>query len=216
MGLGDTPSFDDTVDALAVSSDGSQVVVGGYFSHVDGLAQSADGTTVYNKAAIVGGVTSSTPGALEPMPADGMAVPPGTDSARINGCSSDVKDVVISGGVAYLANEGTGIDCFDGTWAVNLGGGSLKWVNRCSGATQAVEVVGAYLYKGSHTPRLPVAATPTAIRELPQVAHHAVRHLLSENLSNGFLGPWYPNTNAGPNLGPRAMATDGRQLYVGG
>ncbi|HTW19117.1 MAG TPA: hypothetical protein VME70_02770 [Mycobacteriales bacterium] len=215
-GTGTPPSFDDTVDALAVNSDGSQVVVGGYFSHVDGLAQSPDGTTIYNKAAIIGGVTSTTPGALEPMPADAAAVPPGIDTDRVNGCSSDVKDIVLDSGIAYLADEGTGIGCFDGTWAVRLRNGSLKWVNRCLGATQAIEVVGDYLYKGSHAHDCASKNTNGDPANFPQLPHHAVRHLLSESLSNGFLGPWYPNTNAGPNLGPRAMATDGSQLYVGG
>ena len=57
---------------------------------------------------------------------------------------------MISGNAAYLADEGTGGGCFDGTWAVNLPDGSLKWVNHCLGATQTVAVVGTYLYKGSH------------------------------------------------------------------
>ncbi|HTW19116.1 MAG TPA: LamG-like jellyroll fold domain-containing protein [Mycobacteriales bacterium] len=219
-GTGTTPSFDNTVDALAVSSDGSQVVAGGYFSNVDGLSQSADGTTVYNKAAIIGGVTSSTPGALEPMPADAVAVPPGTDAAPVNGCTSDVKFATISGGVAYIADEGTGGGCFDGVWAVNLSDGSLKWVNRCLGATQVLAVIGNYVYKGSHAHDCqenntngPVSDDPA---NFPQVDTNHARHLLSLNTSNGFLGPWYPFSNAGPNLGPRAMATDGTQLYVGG
>ncbi len=94
------------------------------------------------------------------------------------------------------------------------------WVNRCLGATQVVEVVGNYLYKGSHAHDCqenntngPVSNDPA---NFPQVPENQDRHLLSENLSNGYLGPWYPFTNAGPNLGPRAMATDGSQLYVGG
>jgi fibronectin type 3 domain-containing protein len=207
------PGVDNTVDALGVSADGSQVVIGGYFSHADGLTQSADGKTIYNKAAIIGGVTSSTPGALEPMPADVQAVPPGTDSAPVNGCYSDVKDIVISGGAAYIANEGTGGGCFDGTWAVNLNDGSLKWVNNCLGATQTLAVVGPFLYKGSHIHNCQWTNTNNDPDNFPQVTN---RHASSEYLTNGFLGPWYPDVNAGPNLGPRAMATDGSQLYMGG
>jgi fibronectin type 3 domain-containing protein len=217
-GSGTQPGTDNTVDALAVTADGSQVVAGGYFDQVDGLTQSADGTTTYNKAVIIGGIGSASAGDLEPMPAD-TTVPPGTDSNN-DGCVSDVKDVVISAGVAYFADEGTGGGCFDGTWAVTLSDGSLVWVNRCLGATQVVEVVGNYLYKGSHAHDCqenntngPVSNDPA---NFPQVPENQARHLLSENLSNGYLGPWYPFTNAGPNLGPRAMATDGSQLYVGG
>ena len=157
---------------------------------------------------------------LEPMPADNIAVPPGTDSAPVNGCTSDVKDVVISGGVAYIADEGTGGGCFDGVWAANLTDGSLVWVNRCLGATQILAVIGNYVYKGSHAHDCqenntngPVSNDPA---NFPQVPESQARHLLSLNVSNGFLGPWYPFSDAGPNLGPRAMATDGTQLYVGG
>jgi len=219
-GSGTGPSTDNTVDAMAVTPDGSQVVIGGYFDQVDGLTQSADGTTRYNKAAIIGGVTSATPGALEPMPADNVAVPLGTSKAPVNGCSSDVKSAVISNGVVYLGDEGTGGGCFDGVWAANLSNGSLVWVNRCLGATQILAVIGNYVYKGSHAHNCqenntngPVSNDPA---NFPQVATNQARHLLSLNTSNGFLGPWYPFSNAGTNLGPRAMATDGSQLYVGG
>ena len=43
------------------------------------------------------------------------------------------------------------------------------------------------------------------------VAHH----LLDQSLVNGTLGHWTPDTN-GNQLGPRVMATDGMQLFVGG
>jgi hypothetical protein len=209
------PSTNDAVDALAVTPDDSQVVAGGFFEQVDGAPQSADGKTRYNKAVIIGGLGSSTPGVIEPMSADSVVVPP--NSSR---CVSNVKDIDISGGVAYLADEGTGGSCFDGTWATKLSDGSLIWVNRCLGATQAVQVIGDYLYKGSHAHDCrtnntngPVSNDPANFPSLPD---KQARHLLSENLSNGFLGPFYPDVNAGPNLGPRTMTTDGTQLYVGG
>jgi hypothetical protein len=75
-------------------------------------------------------------------------------------------------------------------------------------------VVGKYLYKGSHAHDCRTHNTNGDPANFPQTP--APRHLLSQKLSDGFLGPWYPATNAGPNLGPRAMATDGHQLYVGG
>jgi hypothetical protein len=212
------PSTDDSVDALAVTPDGSQVVAGGYFDKVDGLTESADGKTKYNKAVVISGAGTATAGALQAFPADHV-VPPGTDAVQRKngtGCSSDVKDIVISAGVAYFANEGTGIHCFDGTWAATLRSGTLKWVNRCLGATQAVEVVGDYLYKGSHAHDCRTTNTNGDPSNYPEGVKGGPRHLLSEKLSNGFLGPWYPQTNAGPELGPRAMATDGKQLYVGG
>lgn len=207
------PTTNDTVDALAVTSDDATVVAGGYFDQVDG--QTSSGTTTYNKAVLLAGVTSSDPGTPLPMPADAV-VPPGMPQAPVHDCDSNVKDVVISSGVAYFANEGTGDGCFDGTWAASLSSGQLVWVNRCLGATQAVAVVGDYLYKGSHAHNCQQTNTNHDPANFPQVAPGGARHLLSEKLSNGFLGPWYPLMNAGPDLGPRTMATDGQQLYVGG
>jgi hypothetical protein len=213
-GAGPPPSTNGTVDALAVSRDNSQVIAGGYFDRVDGLTGSADATTTYSKAVIIGAVGSAHAGQLERMTAEHV-VPPGTNKANA-GCSSNVKDVVVSGAVAYLANEGTGGGCFDGTWAVNLPSGSLKWVDRCLGASQVVAVVGRYLYKGSHAHDCQAQNRNGDPDNFPQLPPNQPRHLLSENLATGYLGPWYPLTNAGGALGPRAMATDGHQLYVGG
>jgi Ca2+-binding RTX toxin-like protein len=128
-------------------------------------------------------------------------------------CHSVIRDIVVSGGVAYFGAEGTGGGCMDGTFAANVSDGSLKWVNHCLGATQAVEVVGGWLYKGSHAHDCQSQTTDPD--GFPQVADAQGRHLLVENLNNGNLGPWYPNTSGNP-LGPRAMATDGTQLFVAG
>jgi hypothetical protein len=207
-----TPKTNNAIVSIAVTPDEKQVVAGGYFTQVNGLTQSADGTTIYNKSVLLGGESSAAPGVPQSFPA--AATTPVGDVA--SGCNSDVKDVVISNGVAYFANEGTGGGCFDGTWAANLSDGSLVWVNHCLGATQAVQVVGNYLYKGSHAHDCISENTNGDPDNYPQVPENQARHLLSENISNGFLGPWYPFTNAGPNLGPRGMATDGTQLFVGG
>jgi hypothetical protein len=205
------PTPNDAVEAIAVSPDGTDVAAGGYFTAIDGNTESPDGATAYNSAALIAGVGTPAAGTLLPLPADRSAVPVATTD-----CSSAVKDIVMSGNVAYFADEGTGLDCFDGTWAVNLSDGSLVWVNRCLGATQTVAVVGNYLYKGSHIHDCQTTNTNGDPDNFPEVPINRNRHLTSESLDNGFLGPWYPNMNAGPNLGPRTMATDGSQLYVGG
>jgi hypothetical protein len=210
------PGTNDTVDALAVTADNSTVIAGGYFDQVDGLTESEDGSTPYNKAVILAGENASSPGAREPMPADSV-VPVGTTQSNLHNCISNVKDIIISGTSAYLANEGTGSRCFDGTWGVSLTkAGSLEWVNRCLGATQSLAVVGNYLYKASHAHDCQAMNTNHDPANFPQVPTGGARHLLSENLTNGFLGPWYPIMNAGPALGPRTLVTDGKQLYVGG
>src|SRR6266508_6167106 len=87
--------------------------------------------------------------------------------------------------------------------------GALVWKNTCLGATQAIEIIRSFLYKGSH------AHDCSSVGSFPQVPSGGARHLLVERLSEGSIGPWYPNTSGNP-LGPRAFATDSTQLFVGG
>ncbi|MDT5104888.1 MAG: hypothetical protein QOI25_2401, partial [Mycobacterium sp.] len=188
-------SADDATYSIAVA--GGKVFVGGTF-------ESLNGDTTIRAVGTLDAVT----GATVPFPA-GSVMP-----ARTPQCYSVVKDIVVSSGVAYFGAEGTGGGCFDGTFAANVSDGSLKWVNHCLGATQAVEVVGGWLYKGSHA-HVCKSLVPDDPDGFPQVAEAQGRHLLVENLNNGHLGPWYPNTSGNP-LGPRAMATDGTQLFVAG
>jgi hypothetical protein len=176
---------------------GGKVFVGGTF-------ESLNGDTTIRAVGTLDAVT----GATVPFPA-GSVMP-----ARTPACYSVIRDIVVSGGIAYFGAEGTGGGCMDGTFAANVSDGSLKWVNHCLGATQAVEVVGGWLYKGSHAHdcRSQVPDDPDGF---PQVEKGQGRHLLVQSLGTGHLGPWYPNTSGDP-LGPRAMATDGTQLFVAG
>lgn len=188
-----TASVDGTPYALAV--DGGKLFIGGNFDVVDGLPNRAAAT-----------VDAAT-GVNIPFSA-ASALPPKSDA-----CLSVVRDIVIANGVAYFGAEGTGGGCFDGTFAARVADGSMIWQNLCLGGTQAVQVVGNWLYKGSHAHDCSQNIDdPDAY---PQVVGPNSRHLLAESLSDGKLGPWYPNTN-GLQLGPHAMATDGSQLFLGG
>jgi len=186
------PTADNTVVALGVAPDGSRVFVGGYFSNING--QPSRGT----------GSLDPVSGASEPW-ASAAVVPPVTSS-----CTSVIKDITADQTNVYFAAEGTGGGCFDGTFAARISDGTLVWKNNCLGATQAVEVVGNFLYKGSH------AHDCSQSGGFPQVSSGDSRHLLAERLTDGSLAPWYPNTNANGELGPRVMATDGQRLFVGG
>lgn len=197
------PVLDSTVYSLKVAPDDSQVVLGGFFQTINGVSQNAAGAVDP-----VNGTTN--------IPWTANIVP------RYSGCQSDVKDVVISGSTAYLAAEGNGGGCFDGDFAVSLGStDSLLWQNDCLGATQAVEVVNGYLFKGSHAHDC--AYTPGGFPQVNAAGGGWVTwHLLDQSLSDGTLGHWTPATNTGSTwsgtgtLGPHAMATDGSQLFVGG
>jgi hypothetical protein len=186
------PGADAEVLAISSSKDGEKVYVGGRFDVVNGSPQHA-----------IAALSAST-GALLPFPA-ATAIPPKTSA-----CSSVVKDLTTDATTVYSANEGTGVGCFDGTFAANISDGSLKWKNSCLGATQAVEVIGSFLYKGSHAHDCSSVAGG-----FPETGSGPKYHLLAENLSDGLLGPWYPNTNA-TKVGPRVFATDGQRLFVGG
>ncbi len=197
------PVLDGPLYTLAVAPDDSQVVLGGYFQTINGVSQNA-----------AGAVDAATGTANVPWTANIVPWHPGT-------CTSTVKNVVISGSTTYLAAEGNGGGCFDGDFAVKLGStDSLVWQNDCLGATQALEVVNGFLFKGSHAHDC--AYAPGGFPQVPQGGGWVTWHLLDQSLTDGTLGHWTPGTNVGTteigvgNLGPHAMATDGRQLFVGG
>ena len=199
------PVLDSSVYALAVTPDNSQVLLGGFFQHINGVAQ--------NSAGAVDPVNGTTnePWSLSP-----------TFLQHTSSCNSSVQNIVISGSTAYFAANGNGGGCFDGDFAVSLGStDSLLWQNDCLGATQALEVVNGFLFKGSHAHDCDFSPGG-----FPQTANpELVWRLLDQSLSDGTLGHWTPNTNADNSalsppglggLGPHAMATDGSQLFVGG
>lgn len=188
------PAVNGDVYAVDVADDASKVYAGGQFSTVNGTNQN----TVTSLDPVSGGVLPF-PGA--------SAVPPPNGS-----CTTRVKAIDASGDTVYFGNGGDGGGCFDGTWAVDIATNSLKWKNQCLGATEAVKVVNGWLYKGSHAHD----CANQGAGGFPQ--GFGYRFLLSENLADGSLGPWYPNTNAGPptEVGPLAFATGGDDLWVGG
>jgi large repetitive protein len=195
------PSSDASANTLSVTTDGAKVYAGGGFNLINGDAHRA-------VAALDGGT-----GTALSFPAD-SAMPPVTGN-----CTSVVKDSTIVGGNVYFAAEGTGGGCFDGTFSAQVSDGSLRWKNTCLGATQSIAVVGDVVYKGSHAHDCASQNSygdPDAFTQVPDGGNS--RHLLGQRTDNGFLAPWYPQTNGGPGggLGPRAMASDGTNLWVGG
>ncbi|TDD21203.1 laminin G [Kribbella turkmenica] len=188
------PAVNGDVYAVDVADDASKVYAGGQFSTVNGTNQN----TVTSLDPVSGGVLPF-PGA--------SAVPPPNGS-----CTTRVKAIDTSGDTVYFGNGGDGGGCFDGTWAVDIATNTLKWKNQCLGATEAVKVVNGWLYKGSHAHD----CANQGAGGFPQ--GFGYRFLLTEKLTDGALGPWFPNTNAGPptEVGPLALATGGDDLWVGG
>jgi hypothetical protein len=211
------PVLDNAVTSIAVAPNDSRVVVGGYFNHINGARQNAIGST------------NPVTGASEPFAA---TIVPNFSNGT---CSSSVKDVVIGGatrsdpaGIAYIAAEGTGGGCFDGDFAAYVTSpkgakppirdGALIWQNDCLGATQSLVLINGWLFKGSHAHDC--AYAPGGFPQVDNQSATGVitHHLLDQSLTDGSIGHWTPDTNVGPTngLGPRAMATDGKRLFLGG
>ncbi len=193
---------DNIVYQSAVSTDGARFYLAGAFTSING-------DTTYHAVAALDTTTGN------PLPfAAGSVIPPKTAA-----CIVEAKTVKTDSSGVYYGVEGTGGGCFDGTFAAN-NDGSLRWQSVCLGATQAVQPIGDVLYTGSHSHDCSgdQGKDPDAFPEVGW-GRGLSRHLLSRSTSGGLLGNWYPNTNGGPNgagLGPRVMATDGSQLFVGG
>ncbi len=189
------PNLNNAVTSLAVAPDDSRVFVGGYFTTINGVTQNAIGST--------------DPGSGASDPFAATIVP------NYPGCSASVKDIVVSGTTVYIASEGTGGGCFDGDFAANISDGSLVWQNDCLGATQSIAVVNGWLFKGSHAHDCAYSAGG-----FPQVnsgSGWVTHHLLDQSLTDGSIGHWTPDTSStAGGLGPRVMATDGSQLFLGG
>ncbi|GEM_PF-1506115 len=197
------PAVDKLVDTIAVAPDGSAVLLGGYFTTLNGVPQQGDGA--------VQPATGASPGASLPWP---NILPTGIDG-------SQVLDIITGpgptpAGIAYIAAQGNGNGNFDGDFAVNIQTGQELWENDCFGDTQALIIVSGWLYKASHASDCAYAPSgfPVVITKGVKFAHH----LLTQSLTDGSLGYWNPNTNRGSagKLGPYAFATDGRDLFVGG
>jgi len=186
------PDADDDVHALALSTDGRRVIVGGGFTTLKGEDHHALA------------VVNTTTGAAFAMPA-AAAIPEKTED-----CDSRVKDLEVQGNKVFVANAGSGIGCYDGVLAADVTTGKLLWQNNCLGATEAIKAIGTWLYKGSH------AHDCSKDGGFPDKT--GMHHLLVESTVDGKLGPWFPNTDAGGDtlVGPLAFASGGNDLWAGG
>lgn len=198
---GFTATANNVVYAVAVSPAGDKLFIGGAFS-------SFNGDSTYHAAASASAATGAT------LPLSAISAVP-VPSA---GCTSVTKVVLTDATRAYFGNEGSGGGCYDGTWSANISDGTLAWRNGCLGATQGMTLLKGRLYVGSHAHNCQAnTKDPDAFPEVGSILGLG-RHLMAYDASNGFASSWYPNTNGGTGaaLGPRALANDGSQVFVGG
>ncbi len=209
------PTLDGNVFALLVGpgSDAGNLILGGAFRKVNGAAHSG--------IAQVDLATGKVNGPMSNSIIPGIATNPTTGTTT----RSDVKALTTDGTKVYLGAEGTGYGIFDGTVAVNPVNGSLVWKDNCLGATQGVAVLNGVVYVGSHSHNCSFLQRG-GFPQLPfNGDNRSWHHLIAETAAadgthiNGELLNWFPNTDAGPAagaLGPRAVVTDGTNVYVGG
>ena len=195
---------DNVVYAVALSKQNDKLYAGGAFTSVNGTA-----TAETNAAASV----NPASGAILPFPAASVIPVPNP------GCISQMKSIDVDQNSVYFGAEGTGGGCFDGTFAANVADGSLKWQSKCLGATQGVAVLNGLLYTGSHSHDCTgdMGFDPDAFPEVGWSKGFS-RHLLARDLQTGKVSSFYADTNGGASggLGPRVLATDGSQIFVGG
>jgi hypothetical protein len=183
-----SPSADRVIAAIAIPPEGGRVIVGGFFDNLDGVAQHGIG------AVDIAAGTTSLPWAFDPVDE-----------------TSEVKTIITDDqGHAFIGAEGTGGGVFDGTFAVNYADGSRVWFDPCLGATQSLVLLNGWLFDGSH-----MHDCQGQVQGGPFTIPNTWWHLVVESPTDGHIGHWFPNTSGNP-LGPKAMTTDGSQLFVGG
>lgn len=208
------PTVDNNVFALMIGpgADSGYVVLGGKFRTVNGASRNGIAQL------------SQTDASNGPMSNTILPTPNGTKT-------SDVKVLTTDGTNILLGAEGNGYGVFDGTASVNPASGNANWKTTCLGATQALAVIGNDLYIGSHSHNCSTAPGggfgQLPFNGDPRSWHHLIaeRVQADSNGAAGSLRSWFPTVDNGAPasdpynqtfLGPRAMATDGTSLFVGG
>ncbi|GAA3397441.1 fibronectin type III domain-containing protein [Cryptosporangium minutisporangium] len=194
-------SADGEVIAMSLSADYSRLVVGGNYNTLNGVAQHALG-------AVSPSTGRSTAWAWRGVPR-----------------TSYITDMAVDSNAVYLTANGEGT--WDGRAAVDPRTGRLKWFDSCLGASWAAALHGDLLYTGSHAHNCNDTDGGFPEQATDQAEPRYYRLLAQTTRGNSTtIQYWFPSTNGGdPNipatrspskLGPRAMASDGRSLWVGG
>ncbi len=192
------PQADESVLALTMAPDRSRVVVGGNFKKLNGVA-------IHALAGVHAGTGALTRWDARPIPA-----------------TAQITDLVVDRDTVYAASDGSTLDSLDGRVASDPYTGRVRWIDGCAGSTWALALIGDTLYSGSH------AHDCSAIGGFPEQHEQRYFRLLGESARDPrpTLRHWFPSTNGGDpdvdieespaRLGPRALATDGVHLWVGG
>ena len=177
--------------AVQVSPDGTKVVVGGDFDHIDGQ---------YSHSIAV---LDAQSGALVKTYDEGFLPP-----------TSVTKAITNDGDAFYVGNEGTGGGVFDGSFKVSWDTLDQVWRDTCLGATQAIVAYQGTLYEASHHHDC------SSMNEYPDgIRHFFTANSETDSSMRGWFPQ--ANDGIGEHIGPRALnvavGTDGKPyLWAGG
>lgn len=126
---------DHTVRALVVSPDGSQVVLAGSFSSLNGSSRPGSGI----------GAVDATTGANRPWAAGNLLYDHGTKSAFYS-LWSDGTNVYGTGYVYGSVSDGN----LEGSFSASWNGGTINWIEDCHGDTYSIATLDDAVYTVSH------------------------------------------------------------------
>ncbi len=141
------------VTAMVLAPDGSRVVVGGQFDHMDGDPRTGLGAV------------NVTTGADMPWDVTNPIADDGT-TASMTSLTADATQVYGSG---YFYTSGGN---FEGRFAVNPDTGAIIWMNSCHGDTYATFPMGQVLYSASHEHECTEIGAFSQTVPQPQLALH--------------------------------------------
>ncbi len=181
------------VRSLVVTDDRTRVIVGGGFDQVNGMA-------VHGLAAV-----DATGGANAPW------------QDNLIPWKTAITSLTLKNGKLYTTGDALG-SLAEGVIAFDPATGSELWTDGCRGASHSMQEIRGVIYAGSHSHDC--GATVDGFGE--QYAGYAstdrrrykLRAEVPAEDGRARILPWFPDTNDGN--GPRAMATDGDRLWVGG
>jgi hypothetical protein len=198
-----TPNASDGwITALAISTDGQQLYVGGYFNRVagagrPGLVALSTSTGAWNKK-------------FAPRGVSGGAAHEG----------NDVLDLLPTPQHLYVAVGGRANLLFDfDPWV----GGNTRFLNRADGDFQGITLIGRMLYLGGHFHNF--VSDSTGYHYNGMTVRGSVVNITFAARVDAYSGlldaSWHPRvgrdeTGANDYFGTYTMTTDGHNLYAGG
>jgi PKD repeat protein len=211
------PNADAKVNALAISPSGSQVVVGGAFTTLNGLSQPGYG---------LGAVSASTGASQLPFPVNDTVRNAGPNAAILS-LASDSQHVY---GTGYVFGSGGN---FEGTFSANWSDGSINWLEDCHGDTYgafpsptAVYTVGHAHYCGNlggypeTSPRSWHRAIAFGKAATGVLTHDPYGYPSFTGVAAPSLLNWYPDMDAGTytgqNQGPWAVTGNSNYVAMSG